>query len=171
MNGTQIGGVQSPYPDIEDGRKRAFLTALEETGNVRRACHVARVGRSSHYRWLADDPAYREAVKIAKEVAADRLEDEAMRRAVEGVEKPVGWYQGRPGGYVREYSDKLLIFLLKGMRPAKYADRREFNGAGPKLDLSQLPNSALERIACGENPMQVLASLLPRELLQSGTGQ
>ena len=52
-------------------------------------------------------------------MAADILEDEVDRRAVEGVEKPVGWHKGKPGGYVREYSDTLLIFLLKGDRPEK----------------------------------------------------
>ncbi len=54
---------------------------------------------------------------MAKEEVADLLEAEAWRRAVEGVEKPVGWYKGKPGGYVREYSDTLLIFPLRGLRP------------------------------------------------------
>ncbi len=36
--------------------------------------------------------------ELAKEDAADTLEAEACRRAVEGVEKPVGWYKGKPGG-------------------------------------------------------------------------
>ena len=49
-------------------------------------------------------------------------EVEARRRAVEGVEEPVGWFQGTPGGTVRKYSDTLLIFLLKGARPHKYRD-------------------------------------------------
>ena len=37
-------------------RQRAFLSAFRETCTVVRACEVAKVGRSSHYRWLADDP-------------------------------------------------------------------------------------------------------------------
>ena len=80
-------------------------------------CEVANVGRSTHYRWLQQDPEYRKAVDIAKEEAADNLEAEAYRRAVEGVEKPVGWYKGKPGGYAREYSDVLLMFLLKAQPP------------------------------------------------------
>ena len=72
---------------------------------------------------MSEDAEYREAFVLAQEEAADRLEDEAFRRAVEGVEKPVGWYKGKPGGVIREYSDVLLIFLLKGARPEKYADR------------------------------------------------
>jgi hypothetical protein len=63
---------------------------------------------------------------------------------------------------VREYSDTLLIFLFKGLRPEKYADRVEVRGALANLDLTQLPDEAIERIARGENIMSVLASMVPR---------
>ncbi len=53
-------------------QQRAFLAAFRETGNVRRACEVANVGRSSHYRWLKEDPEYHEAVELAKEDATDQ---------------------------------------------------------------------------------------------------
>lgn len=124
-----------------------------------RACEVAKVGRSSHYRWLTENPDYREAFDVAKREAADRLEAEAYRRAVEGVEKPVGWYKGQPGGYVGEYSDKLLVVLLKAAAPEKYADRQEVKGQFAHIDWTKLPDEALSRIANGEHPSSVLASL------------
>ena len=120
-------------------KKRAFLAAFRETGNVRLACETADVGRSSHYRWLDEDPEYLEAFGLAKEDAIDTLEPEARRRAVEGVEMPIGWHKGEPGAYVREYSDVLLIFLLKGAAPEKYRDRVEFNGMLRNLNLEALP--------------------------------
>ncbi len=43
---------ESPFPKIAHPYKRAFLAAFRETGNVRLACEVVKVGRSSHYRWL-----------------------------------------------------------------------------------------------------------------------
>ena len=52
------------------------------------------------------------------------------RRAVEGVEEPVGWYKGEAGGVVRKYSDTLLIFLLKGRKPEMYRERYEHSGPG-----------------------------------------
>ena len=58
-------------------------------------------------------------------MAGDILEAEAHRRAVEGVEEPVGWYKGQAGGTVRRYSDVLLMFLLKGVLPERYKDRIE----------------------------------------------
>ena len=140
-------------------KKRAFLAAFRESGNVRLACETAGVGRSSTYRWLDEDAEYREAFDLAKEDAADTLEAEAYRRAVRGVKKPVGWYKGEPGGQVTEYSDTLLIFLLKGARPEKYRERLELRGAIANLDMRMLPDALLARIAGGEHPLQVLASV------------
>ena len=124
-----------------------------------RACEGSGVGRSSHYRWLEHDPDYREAFDLARQETAHRLEAEAYRRAVEGVEKPVGWYMGQPGGYVREYSDKLLIVLLKGAFPEKYAGHTELKGQFAHINWDRLPDEALSRIAGGEHPLSVLASL------------
>ena len=69
------------------------------------------------------------------------LEDEAIRRAKDGVrEKPV--YQGgKLVGHVQEYSDTLLIFLLKGARPEKYRDRVQQELSGPGGQTIQLITS------------------------------
>ena len=139
-------------------KKKAFLAAFRKTGNVRLACEAAEVGRSSHYRWLETDAAYEEAFELAKEDAADILEAEAKRRAIEGVLEPVGFYKGEPGGHVRRYSDTLLIFLLKGLRPEVYRERVEVRGLLANLDLNLLPNALVERVARGEPIEAVLAS-------------
>lgn len=111
-------------------KKKAFLAAYAEAGNITRAAELAGVDRTSHYKWL-NDPEYAEAFKAADEQAGDRLEQEARRRAVEGTQKPV-FHQGKQCGVVNEYSDTLLIFLLKGARPEKYKDRvqQEHTGKG-----------------------------------------
>jgi hypothetical protein len=155
----RVAKAEPLFPELANPRQRAFLTAYRETGNVRLACTVSHVGRSSHYRWLDEDPAYRGALELAREDAADVLEAEAQRRAVEGVEKPTGWYQGKAGGYVREYSDLLLIFLLKGARPEKYKDRLELKGGLASIDYSRLSDEQLQRISNGEHPMAVLGSV------------
>lgn len=111
-------------------KKAAFLAAFAETGNLSVSAAAAKVHRSMHYAWLAKDPDYREAFEQARETAADRLEQEARRRAIEGTERPV--YQGgKLVGTVREYSDTLLIFLLKGVRPDVYRDNVSVRHAGP----------------------------------------
>jgi len=139
-------------------KQRAFLAAFRETCNVRLACESAGVGRSSHYRWLDEDPEYRRAFEDAREDAVDLLEAEARRRALEGWEEPAGWYRGKLGGTVRRYSDALTIFLLKGHRPETYRERVDFHGALASIDLTQLSDDQVSRIARGEHPLAVLAS-------------
>jgi hypothetical protein len=108
---------------------------------------------------LQHDERYRDEFDAATEDAADILEAEAFRRAVEGWDEPTGWYRGQPGGTVRKYSDTLLIFLLKGMRPAKYRERTEVQGAFAHINLQALPDDLVRRLAEGEHPGSVLACL------------
>ena len=111
-----------PFSAIQHPKKRAFLAAFSECGTVTRAAEIIGIDRATHYIWMRDDPDYAKASKEAFEQAAERLEQEARRRAVEGTRKPV-FYKGEECGTVTEYSDTLLIFLLKGALPEKYAER------------------------------------------------
>ena len=142
--------------DFTDAQ-RSFLAVYGKMGVVKRACKVAQVARSSHYEWMEKNPAYRRAFEEAQEDAADTLEAEVYRRAVKGVRKPIGWYKGVAGGFVREYSDLLLMFRLKALRPEKYRERVDLRGSLAHIDLTQLPDHLLARIAAGEHPFSVLA--------------
>lgn len=102
-------------------KRAAFLAAYAETATIRYAAEAAGVDRVQHYRWLALDPEYKAAFEAAGQQAIERMEREALRRAVEGNEEPV--YQGGERvGTVRKYSDTLLIFMLKAANPAKYRE-------------------------------------------------
>jgi hypothetical protein len=74
-------------------KKSAFLAAYIHTASITKAAKSARVDRALHYRWLKDDEGYAIAFAAASEQAAQLLEDEAVRRAYEGVEEPLV-YQG-----------------------------------------------------------------------------
>jgi hypothetical protein len=110
-------------------KKKAFLAAYIENGNITRAAEIAEIERQNHYNWINEDPNYVKAFEYAKEAAADRLEQEARRRAVEGVDKPI-YYKGRKIDTIKEYSDTLLIVLLKGIRPEKFREniKQELTG-------------------------------------------
>jgi hypothetical protein len=152
--------------------KAAFLAAYASTGNITAAAKASGVHRSQHYDWLSLDPEYAIAFAAAHDEAADLLELEARRRALEGVQKPV-IYQGElsflpklAGGQVvtddvgrpilsdvpltiREYSDTLLIFLMKGARPQVYRDNFKGDATPPKrtvADLSKISEAELAEL-------------------------
>lgn len=111
-----------------NAKQNAFLKAYSRHGTVTHAARDAGVHVSYHYNWLDVDPEYPAKFKLAHQEAVEALEREARRRAIEGVDEPSGWYKGEPGGFVKKYSDTLLIFLLKGALPDKYKDRHEHTG-------------------------------------------
>lgn len=112
-----------------DVLKRAFLVAFAQGGNVSLAAREAGVGRRTHYDWLKADKEYKAAFEAAHEDAADALEEEARRRAL-GYEETVWDKDGNAKGVRRKHSDLLMIFLLKGLRPEKYAQQHVLAGKG-----------------------------------------
>ncbi len=130
-------------------KKLAFLEAFGRIGTVTGAAQVAGITARLHYDWMDLDLQYIKDFAAKGQESLERLEAEARRRAAVGVEKPV-LYAGnqvlvedmsqplgpdgkRPKKLLteREYSDILLIFLMKGLAPQKYRDnyRIEHTGA------------------------------------------
>lgn len=128
-------------------KRAAFLAELAARGNVSDAAAAAGVPRQTVYDWRAADPAFAAAWDAALDQAADTMEREAFRRAVEGVAKPLTSMgkvltqevEVEVDGVkrmvkvpltIQEYSDTLLIFLLKGARPEKYRERQQVEHTG-----------------------------------------
>ena len=105
----------------------AFVEALCETGQVTKACKAAEISRRTAYYWRQTTAEFALAWDNALRVAVSALEDEARRRAQDGVDKPV-YQNGEKVGVVREYSDTLMIFLLKAADPKKYRERLSLTG-------------------------------------------
>ena len=135
----------SQFPTVFTPEKQSiFLDKLSDCGNVRRAADEAGVSPRLLYWHRKQSPEFAEAWQEALTEAIESvLEPEALRRAVEGVQKPV-YQQGELVGHVREYSDTLLIFLLKAARPDKYRDnaRKE-----DRQDISDLLKAVLLELA------------------------
>jgi len=95
-------------------KQLAFLAAYRESGSVSAAAKAAKVNRRTHYDWLAHEPYKREFLKV-REGLAELLLDQAIERALAG-------------------SDRLLEFLLKGLKPEIFNRQRvEISPSGPGL--------------------------------------
>lgn len=114
------------HPEKLTPEKMAEFCAklVESGGNVTAACEHIEVSRVCAYRHRKEDPDFRAMWLEAEGMAIERMEDEARRRAVEGVQEPV-FHKGEQCGTIKKYSDTLMIFLLKAHAPEKYKDRSE----------------------------------------------
>jgi hypothetical protein len=145
----------SPSP-----RTLAFLAAIRVYPSITLAARAAKVSRESHYRRLGREPAYRAAFEEAYRQGIDALEDEAVRRAMRGVQRPI-LYHGSPvmvmvdpndeskgmrNLFETEYSDTLLLALLKAKKPESYKERVEQNVTG-SIDITTRLQRGRERLA------------------------
>lgn len=135
----------------------AFCAALAETCNVGRACAAVGISRYTAYKWRKEMPDFAAEWDDAMKAGVLALEDEAHRRAFDGVEDPlthqgkftylyaeskdeVDELTGQPKmapvldehgqhkvAAVRKYSDTLAIFLLKAHNPDKYRENSKID--------------------------------------------
>ncbi len=105
------------------GTTRAmFIQALSFMGNVSYAAKLAGFTRQAVYQERRRNQTFATEWESALQIAADGLEQEAWRRAMQGVAKPV-YQKGKKVGTIQEYSDRILIVLLRAARPNKFNDR------------------------------------------------
>ena len=101
--------------------ENAFFAALEKSGVVAWSAKAAGVGRRTVYDHLQADPEFADRWRDALETAADNLEGELIRRAVEGEQVPV-YYQGKVVGHKTRKSDTLLMFAIKNLQRRRERD-------------------------------------------------
>ena len=150
----------------KDLHQKRFLEAFEVSCSIQKAARWANIHRQTHYDWLRKDATYPARFAEARERATQTLEDEAVRRAVEGVRRPVlyrgkqVYIQGEPLFDI-EYSDQLLIRLLEAYNPEKYGRRVEQINL-MEMDPDKLSPEMLDKIAdhllkkaLGDNPVTI----------------
>lgn len=109
--------------DLTATEKAKFINKLKLThGNVSRACKSVGISRNAAYEHKKTDENFSKLWDETLDAVCDEMEAEAYRRAVKGTLKPV-FYQGEEVGKIREFSDSLLQFILKGNRPEKFRER------------------------------------------------
>lgn len=142
--------AKKSYRFINNNNQNEFLNYYIELGTISKAAKKAGIKRQTHYDWLKNDKKgkYRAAFELADKMAADLLEEEAHRRAVEG-DLQVVYYKGQEVGRRRVYSDQLLTLLLKGKKP-QYRENVEINN-NVSVELSDAVSAAQARVKKGLN--------------------
>jgi hypothetical protein len=124
--------AMGPLPALTAETKRRVLEKLERCGFIVTAC-AGIVTDRTFYLWRRADPDFAAAAEAAVARYVESLEQEADRRAVEGVPRGI-YYKGQLVATEREYSDSLLMFRLKALAPERYRERQEVTGpnGGPQ---------------------------------------
>ena len=118
-NDSQNDDMQRDDLQTPDPLKADFLDHIAAGQSVRAAATTVGVKPSTPYAWRKHDRRFAAAWVAAEEAGTDIIEEEAFRRAVTGVEKPV-YRGGEVVGHIADYSDAMLMFLLKSRRPERY---------------------------------------------------
>ncbi|ANY21260.1 hypothetical protein A6F68_02770 [Tsuneonella dongtanensis] len=119
------------YDGWTEEKQRRFIEVLADTGMVGHAAREVGMTRSSAYRLrrAAHAGAFARAWDRARELAGAMLEDLAFERAIEGVEVETYDAAGQLSGARTVYNDRLLVFLLRHLKPEIYsAAARERRG-------------------------------------------
>lgn len=171
------------WPGIEHPKKRAFLEHFRRTGNQSRSAKAALITSTQVGNWKERDPLFLEYFNVAKQMSADELEATARRLATGKVKQ----YKFAPSGaplrhpvtgepyYEEVFDTGMLKFLHKIVRPEAHREQIDIRMLG--INLTDLPDEALERLAAGEDLFAVIGDLLrklktlegsvPQEVLQA----
>ena len=150
--------ARKKYTKSAPQKDARFLKAIAEGSSIGAACALVGYTRDGVAKRKKRDDKFRLAWADFDELAIERMETEADRRAIDGTERPV-FYQGEECGRIREFSDTLLIFRLKAKRPSVYRERFEHSGPNdgpiPVAEVRQSIASKLARLAARGNATDV----------------
>lgn len=132
-------------PSNADFRQKLYDALFLTAGNITKAIQIVNIYRRTLYLALNADEEFRKEFYDVRDKALDQCEDEAIRRAYNGIEKGI-WYQGQRVGSEIVYSDYLLIRLLMAHRPKWRTMYHEVGGEGGKPIPLQIDHNISDRL-------------------------
>ena len=135
-----------------------FLRELARTCCVAAACRASGLARRTVYRWHDADAEFRARWDAALGRGVARLNDEAMERALVGIEQPV-WHDGRIVDHVTLSDHRVLWKLLQALQAETYGPRAHALQAerARAVERSRELDEADKRVAAYEAGLRALA--------------
>lgn len=104
-----------------------FFRCVSQGFSLSRSAEKAGYTARGVFNWRVRDQAFAAQCDECYEIGTEIMIDEARRRGMAGINKPV-FHKGEVCGHIREYSDTLLIFLLKARKPDVFRENYTING-------------------------------------------
>lgn len=143
--------------------KGEFCRALGSIGSVLSACIAIGSTREEVSVWRSDDKVFAKAWDNAILDSVERLENEAIRRAVHGVEEGI-YFGARKIGTRKVYSDTLLKTLMEGNNPNKYRKNVTIEGGTTPIGV-RVTDTRRESIA-----EKILGAIAAAEVVPDDSG-
>lgn len=136
-------------------RQEKWLAAYRRLGRQNAACDETGISHDSIWDWRETDPKFEAAFLRADESIGVLLEDEAIRRAVKGIERGV-YYEGKRVDNELEFSDTLLkVALVARNRRYKAAAEEAQASAVPVVHVITYGNANPNQTPTGNTPTQL----------------
>jgi len=129
-------GLLRVDPKSRSFKNTLFKNLIKCAGAVNKALALCKIRKKDFYLALKKYPEFKREYERMRDYSLGIAEDEAVRRAVEGVERPV-FYKGEICGVTQEFSDYLLLKLLAAYRNNwrySYGSEAEVSSAPLKVD-------------------------------------
>jgi hypothetical protein len=156
MTSTRAASRGRPRALIAPRQAAEFFRVLAASGSVSLAAERTGLDRATLYRHRAASPAFAKRWAEALGLGREKVRDEAFRRAVVGIKKPV-FHAGQMVGKVKHYDTRLLWSLLRSHEPETYGDKRPRPHGGAPVDLARRLDEADARVAKYEAELRAAA--------------
>jgi hypothetical protein len=120
-------GSRSPHLPPVAEQKAKYLEGFAEYCTITGGCKAANVAPETVYVWREMDDEFVIKENQLRLALTDRLEQEAIRRALEGWDRPI-YQRGELVGYERVFDGSLLKMLLAAYRPDKFRENINVSG-------------------------------------------
>jgi hypothetical protein len=142
----RTAGRRRPRVPFTPRQAADFFRLFAASGSVAFAADRTGIARTTLYRERRGNPKFAERWTEARQLAGERLRDEAFRRAIRGIKRPV-FQGGQMVGKIRHYDNRLLLALLKAEDPEFYGPKRPRADDRVPVDLAKRLDAADERVA------------------------
>ena len=120
------GGRRLSLPPVQV-QKEKYREGFAEYCTITGGCKAAGVDNTTVYVWREHDDVFVMREQQLRAELADRLEQEAIRRAYTGWDRPI-YQRGELVGYERQYDGSLLKMLLAAYKPSVFRENINVSG-------------------------------------------
>lgn len=162
---------RGPKPKFSKALFNAVLARIAQNESTVKAIRAEGISPTQFYYHVNQTPEFPDLLQKAqagrderfKQQTIETLEQTAISRAVEGWDEPV-FYEGKLCGTKRKYSDSLLMFMLKGLKPDVYKE-------GANINVNNTNSNANAVVMSDETKKQVAADYRTLQSIISKRGE